>query len=142
MTYRSYNFFVFPQLRKQRFECQGDSMAFLGANNFDFNMLFREGISYCDEDEAKKMREQFDEKLKLMESCDNKKTGDEQVVAVPFEEQENMDRLKCVECGARASDSGFFIKNFVFSVRKLKSFWNLKKMKKVLGRTATHSNGN
>ncbi|KAG4073427.1 hypothetical protein HA402_000651 [Bradysia odoriphaga] len=92
-TYRSYNFFVFPQMRKQRFECQGDSMAFLGANNFDFNMLFREGISYCDEEEAKRMREQFDEKLKLMESCDNKKNGDEQVVAVPFEEQENMDRL-------------------------------------------------
>lgn len=86
-------------------------MAFLGSNNFDFNMLFREGISYCDEDEAKRMREQFDEKLKLMESCDNKKNSDEQVVPVPFEEQENMDRLKCVECIA-LSQPTFIHKSF------------------------------
>lgn len=93
-NYRSYNFFVFPQLRKQRFECQGESIAFLGSNNFDFNTLFREGISYCDEDEAKRLREQFQEKLKLMESCDNKNNVEEQVVAVPIEEQEQLDRLK------------------------------------------------
>lgn len=70
-------------------------MAFLGSNNFDFNMLFREGLSYCDENEAKRLREQFNEKLKLMESVD-KKNGDEQLVAVPIEEQENLNRVKCV----------------------------------------------
>lgn len=89
---------MFPRLRKQRFECQGDSMAFLGANNFDFNTLFRDGISYCDEDEAKRMRDQFHEKMKLMESNDHKNNGDEQVVAVPKEEQEHLDRLKWVLC--------------------------------------------
>lgn len=93
-TYRSYNFYVFPRLRKQRFECQGDSMAFLGSNNFDFNTLFREGISYCDEDEAKRLREQFNEKVKLMESSDYKNNVDEQVVAVPIEEQVLIDRMR------------------------------------------------
>lgn len=68
-------------------------MAFLGANNFDFNTLFRDGISYCDEDEAKRLRDQFNEKLKLMESLENKKVVDEQVVAVPIEEQEHLDKL-------------------------------------------------
>lgn len=67
-------------------------MAFLGANNFDFNTLFRDGISYCDEDEAKRLREQFNEKLKS--SIDNTKSVDENVVAVPIEEQEQLDRLK------------------------------------------------
>lgn len=70
-------------------------MAFLGNNNFDFNMLFREGLSYCDEDEAQRLREQFGEKVKLIESSsENKKNGDEPAVVVPFEEQENLDRLK------------------------------------------------
>lgn len=95
--YRSYNFFVFPQLRKQRFECQGESMAFLGSNNFDFNTLFREGLSYCDEDEAKRLREQFNEKLKSMETADKKNNGDEQIVAVPIEEREHLDRLRYLE---------------------------------------------
>lgn len=80
-------------MRRQRFECQGDSMAFLGNNNFDFNKLFREGISYCDEHEAKRLREQFNEKLKLMTSSDYKNNADEQV-QVPIEEQESLDRLK------------------------------------------------
>lgn len=71
-------------------------MAFLGSNNFDFNMLFREGLSYCDEREAKRLRDEFNEKLKVMESSDNKKNGDEQVVTVPIEEQEHLDQLKCV----------------------------------------------
>ncbi|KAJ6643112.1 Poly(A)-specific ribonuclease PARN, partial [Pseudolycoriella hygida] len=92
-TYRSYNFFVFPQLKKQRFECQGDSMAFLGGNNFDFNKLFREGLSYCDEDEAKRLRDNFEKKVKLIENNDYKKNGDEQDVAVPLEERELVDRL-------------------------------------------------
>lgn len=68
-------------------------MAFLGSNNFDFNKLFRDGISYCDEHEAKRLREQFNEKLKLMESSDKKNNVNEQVV-VPVEEQELLDKLK------------------------------------------------
>lgn len=69
-------------------------MAFLGSNNFDFNKLFREGISYCDESEAKRLREQFGEKLKLKE-ISHKNQVVEQVV-VPSEEQEALDELKYV----------------------------------------------
>lgn len=95
-------------------------MAFLGANNFDFNTLFRDGISYCDEDEAKRLRDQFNEKLKLMESLENKKVVDEQVVAVPIEEQEHLDKLKWILM--RFMSRNFRFKFFCvwFSVLKFK----------------------
>lgn len=62
VSYRSYNFYVVPRRRHNVFQCEGEAMAFLARNNFDFNKLFRQGISYCTIPEEAKMREQLVER--------------------------------------------------------------------------------
>lgn len=57
--YKSYNFYVYPRGRRHVFQCEGEAMSFLAKNNFDFNKLFRDGISYSDAIEADKMRERL-----------------------------------------------------------------------------------
>lgn len=86
--YRSYNFFVYPRGRRQKFLCQGESMRFLSSQNFDFNKLFRDGISCCPLVEANKLRESFDEKNAKRELYDK---PEEQVdIEVPEEEKESL----------------------------------------------------
>lgn len=43
--YKSFNIYTYPRFRDVVFKCQGDSMSFLADNGFDFNKLFRDGIS-------------------------------------------------------------------------------------------------
>ena len=88
-NYRSYNFYIIPQSKKQRFKCQGESMSFLARNNFDFNKLYQSGISYCNLVEEKKLREKFEEK-KSNYSEDNNELG---TVPVPEEEKEALDNI-------------------------------------------------
>lgn len=107
-------------------------MAFLGSVNFDFNKLFREGISYCDEHEAKKLREKFDEKLKFMETGDAENNVDEEIV-VPIEEQELLDRVKYINFLC------FFISiyqlnNFDFRA-EIKEFLDLGDAERCIGKT-------
>lgn len=86
-TYKSYNFYVLPQSFKQRYKCQGSSMSFLAEHNFDFNKLFRNGISYCDRIESEKLKEKLAEKKKcLLETGSKDCWGDE--IGVPEEEKE------------------------------------------------------
>lgn len=53
---KTYNFYIYPRSRSATFSCQGECIAFLAANGFDFNKLFVGGISYCSEPEEQKLR--------------------------------------------------------------------------------------
>lgn len=44
-VYKSYNIYTYPRSKEITFKCQGESMSFLAENGFDFNRLFRDGIS-------------------------------------------------------------------------------------------------
>ena len=72
-TNRAFNFYVWPRPFSRsapdlRFMCQTTSIDFLAAQNFDFNKLFRDGISYlrpCDEE---RIKESICEKQQLRKS--------------------------------------------------------------------------
>ncbi|XP_040151331.1 poly(A)-specific ribonuclease PARN-like isoform X1 [Anopheles arabiensis] len=56
VSYQCYNFYCYPKGRTNVFSCQGESMRFLADNGFDFNRLFREGLSYANETEEQRYR--------------------------------------------------------------------------------------
>ena len=61
---RPFNFYIFPTIWNRqcpdvRFLCQSSSIDFLSEHNFDFNKLFREGISYLRPFDEQKLREHF-----------------------------------------------------------------------------------
>lgn len=56
VSYKCFNFYCYPKGRVHVFACQGESMRFLADHGFDFNKLFREGLSYCGEAEEERMR--------------------------------------------------------------------------------------
>uniref|UniRef100_A0A182JQ87 Poly(A)-specific ribonuclease RNA-binding domain-containing protein n=1 Tax=Anopheles christyi TaxID=43041 RepID=A0A182JQ87_9DIPT len=56
VSYKCYNFYCYPKGRTNVFSCQGESMRFLADNGFDFNRLFREGLSYANEAEEQRYR--------------------------------------------------------------------------------------
>lgn len=60
--YKSFNFYVYPHSNEQIFRCSGSSMRFLSDHKFDFNKLFRNGISYCDHDTATLLQSKLKER--------------------------------------------------------------------------------
>lgn len=67
-------------------------MRFLSSQNFDFNKLFRDGISCCTQVEANKLRESFDEKNAKREMYDKpEEQGD---IDVPEEEKESLKHIR------------------------------------------------
>lgn len=61
---KPFNFYIFPKVWNRqcpdvRFLCQSSSIDFLTEHNFDFNKLFREGISYLRPYDEQKLREHF-----------------------------------------------------------------------------------
>uniref|UniRef100_A0A182QCC8 Poly(A)-specific ribonuclease RNA-binding domain-containing protein n=1 Tax=Anopheles farauti TaxID=69004 RepID=A0A182QCC8_9DIPT len=56
VSYKCYNFYCYPKGRTNVFSCQGESMRFLADNGFDFNKLFREGLSYVNEPDEQRYR--------------------------------------------------------------------------------------
>lgn len=91
--YESFNFYVVPSSRKQMFRCQGESMAFLGSHNFDFNKLFRDGISYCDMIEADELRQKQSEKTPEA-AVAAAAFANETTLVVPPEEMELLDGIR------------------------------------------------
>lgn len=55
-------------------------MQFLAEHKFDFNKLFRYGISYCDRAEAAKLKEKLDEKKECLLTGTKECYGDEAIV--------------------------------------------------------------
>lgn len=91
---RSYNFFVYPRGKWQRFKCQGESMSFLGSHNFDFNKLFSEGIPFCDLAEANKLREKFEIKKKISFNEKKDEYSEQQLIEVPENEKQLLANVK------------------------------------------------
>lgn len=95
LIYRSYNFYVYPQGRDQTFRCSGPSMQFLAEQNFDFNKLFRYGISCCTQETANQLRKQLEEKQRYREDlADGNETANVDEVPVPAEELANLDEIR------------------------------------------------
>lgn len=72
-------------------------MTFLAEQKFDFNKLFREGVSCCTQDVATKLREKYDERQKsreeALEVSDEKPTTFDEV-PVPPEEVDKLYEVK------------------------------------------------
>lgn len=92
--YESFNFYLTPRSRKQTFRCQGESMAFLGSHNFDFNKLFRDGISYCDLKEANEIRVQMAEKTPQNYAEESAMHALKSSMAVPKDELDMMKNVR------------------------------------------------
>lgn len=86
---------MYPQGRDQDFKCTGSNMVFLAEQNFDFNKLFRKGISCCTREVAEKYRKQIDEKQKYREDqVNNIDAACVNDVPVPLEEQETIEEIR------------------------------------------------
>lgn len=95
LLYRSYNFYVYPQGRDQDFKCTGSNMMFLSEQNFDFNKLFRKGVSCCTQEVAEKYRKQLEEKQKYREDqVNNVESGAVDDVPVPVEELDTLEEVR------------------------------------------------
>lgn len=97
-TYRSYNFYVYPQAKDQTFKCLGSSLTFLAEQHFDFNKLFQSGLSCCNRDVAKALRTQMEERQKYRENLNNADAGAPgsaaDQVPIPPEELENLEKIR------------------------------------------------
>lgn len=70
-------------------------MQFLSEQNFDFNKLFRDGISCCTQETANQLRKQLDEKQRYREDiADGNETANVDEVPVPAEELANLDEIR------------------------------------------------
>ena len=63
-TNRAFNFYVWPRPFSRsapdpRFGCQTSSIDFLVSQNFDFNKLFRDGISYLRPSDENRIRDRI-----------------------------------------------------------------------------------
>ncbi|CAG9865268.1 unnamed protein product [Phyllotreta striolata] len=96
----SYNFYVFRRpvnrnLPDNRFLCQASSIDFLVKHSFDFNKLFKEGLSYLNEQDADKYKEHIDQAYnKVVESIENKTEVKSDSVQVPENAQSFLDDVK------------------------------------------------
>lgn len=84
IQYKTFNFYLYPRAESQRFACQGGALAFLSSQNFDFNKLFRDGISFCDLDEAATLRGKQDVQNVIPDAQ----------VAVPVAETKRLEKIR------------------------------------------------
>lgn len=96
-TYKSFNFFVYPQRRDENFRCSASNITFLAGQNFDFNKLFGKGLSCCTQEMANKLRENYDERQKAREEA--LEVGEERPphyddVPIPLEELDKLEEVR------------------------------------------------
>ncbi|XP_050670882.1 poly(A)-specific ribonuclease PARN-like isoform X2 [Leptidea sinapis] len=85
----AYNFYLFPGSQRgleKMFLCQSSSLDFLATQGFDFNKLFREGISYMTEPLETRLRESLLEKQKLY-------SNDKGTVLIPDENKQQIEDI-------------------------------------------------
>lgn len=96
-TYKSFNFYVYPQGRDENFRCSASNITFLAGQNFDFNKLFGKGLSCCTQAMAKKLRDNFDERQKAreeaLEASDERSPNDDDV-PIPLEELDKLEEVR------------------------------------------------
>lgn len=72
-------------------------MTFLAEQNFDFNKLFRQGVSCCIQEEAVKLREKYDERQKSRREAfevKDEKPASLDEIPVPDEEVDKIHEAK------------------------------------------------
>ena len=124
-TNRAFNFYVWPRPYARtapdpRFLCQTSSIDFLSTQNFDFNKLFKSGVSYLNPTEAERLVAELKEKH-LSRKAQNSASADQTAAqgtpgrspaglgVVPPDQREfvdqTMQRLQQFVDGGRSGDS-------------------------------------
>ncbi|XP_044758670.1 poly(A)-specific ribonuclease PARN-like [Coccinella septempunctata] len=98
----SYNFYIFRRplnrnIPDQRFLCQTSSIDFLISQGFDFNKLFREGISYLNLEEETKYSENLEEKHKEKPDSSSVNYKPDKIAIPPTEQQLIDDVMKSID---------------------------------------------
>ncbi|XP_063915783.1 poly(A)-specific ribonuclease PARN-like isoform X2 [Zophobas morio] len=93
---RSYNFYIFRRpinknIPDQRFLCQTSSINFLTSQGFDFNKLFKSGISYLNMSEETDYREKIEDRQKLRNNQHNNQQSPSEVDPIPQDVQPVVD---------------------------------------------------
>lgn len=87
---RTYNFYIFPQANEgygdidRTFSLQAHAIQFLTQHNFDFNKLFKHGVSYLTYQEKQQLTSRLKQELKK----DKQKAGDSQIKHRANEEEQ------------------------------------------------------
>ncbi|RZB38999.1 poly(A)-specific ribonuclease PARN [Asbolus verrucosus] len=94
---QSYNFYIFRRpvnknIPDQRFLCQTSSINFLTTQGFDFNKLFKSGISYLNITEESDYRDKLEEKQKLRNNQISSQQNSE-VIPIPDDMQPMIDDI-------------------------------------------------
>ncbi|GAB6021420.1 Poly(A)-specific ribonuclease pnldc1 [Chamberlinius hualienensis] len=90
--YKPFNIYVFPKPGLKngpdlRFMCQSSSIDFLVSQGFDFNKLFRDGISYLNPNDEIKLKEQLGQKHNTNSSRFGSPQTDSEQCLVPIPEE-------------------------------------------------------
>ncbi|XP_065086285.1 poly(A)-specific ribonuclease PARN-like [Ochlerotatus camptorhynchus] len=116
VSYKCYNFYCYPKGRVHIFACQGESMRFLAENEFDFNKLFREGLSYCGETDEERFRVELKDRQEQRAAAleakedENGEKDSLNMVPVPPEEEKLMSEItERIEVFLKSEDKDFTI---------------------------------
>ncbi|ENN76445.1 hypothetical protein YQE_07039, partial [Dendroctonus ponderosae] len=98
IKHKSYNFYTFRRptnnfVQDKRFLSQTSSIDFLIQQSFDFNKLFREGISYLNNAEEGKWRNTLKEQQIIRTNCLNSNHNGNNDVLIPEENKEFIDDI-------------------------------------------------
>lgn len=124
---KCYNFYCYPKGRTQVFACQGESIRFLADNGFNFNKLFRVGLSYCGEAEEQRKRTELKDRqihraaaLEAQEGEQNDEKDSLNMVPVPADEEKLIsDITERIENFIKSEDKELTITNCNGFQRKL-----------------------
>lgn len=90
-----YNFYIFRRpvnrnVPDVRFMCQSSSIEFLSSQGFDFNKLFKEGISYLNINEEQKYRQNLQDSEKLRANSSN---APQDIIPISNEDKPFIDKI-------------------------------------------------
>lgn len=126
VSYKCYNFYCYPKGRVHLFACQGESLRFLAENGFDFNKLFRDGLSYCGQADEERFRAELKDRQEQRAAAlevngeDNGEKDSLNMVPVPPEEEKLMTEVTGrIEEFLKSDDKDLTISNCNGFQRKL-----------------------
>lgn len=97
---RTYNFFIFRRpvdrnIPDQRFLCQTTSIDFLISQGFDFNKLFKDGISYMNVNEEENYKNNIEEQRKKLTELkkDQQQGQNNSIISVPEKDRPFIDDI-------------------------------------------------
>ncbi|KAF7278366.1 hypothetical protein GWI33_008498 [Rhynchophorus ferrugineus] len=96
--HKSYNFYIFRKpvkkfLEDQRFMCQTSSIDFLINEGFNFNKLFKEGVSYLNNVEEDSYRANLEEFQRKLKESSISRTNSNDIIPIPDEHKEFIEEI-------------------------------------------------